>query len=100
MVTSHYLYERKPRRVWAIQWTGRNWPAVQQFLADIVGEDCGPRLEDDGDNVVQFYAWGDDQEVDVGRWIVAYPPEGRDGEILTEREFRGTYRQYQVVPND
>jgi hypothetical protein len=85
---------RRTAPVAAIQWTGSNFPDVERFLIEHLGEDCGPRNEpDEDDNMVQFYAWDDDQEVDPGWWIVIHLNAGRpDGEIMHADEFAAAFR--------
>lgn len=91
------IYRRKAHRVAAIEWTGTNFPEVETFLKEWIGGDCVARNEPDREeingkvyesNIVQFEAWGDDQEVDPGYWIVVYPddPDG-DGEIMLGEQF-------------
>jgi hypothetical protein len=87
-------YTHRPWPVAAIQWTGSNFADIEQFVRDNIGDpdDIGLRNEDDEYNMVQFYAWNDDQEVDPGRWIVVYL--GLDepaGEIMHPDEFRAGY---------
>ncbi|OKI47272.1 hypothetical protein [Micromonospora sp. CB01531] len=99
-MTAQDVYTHRPWKVAAIQWTGDNFPEVERFLIDNVGEDCGPRNEPDEGwphekyayNMVQFYAWNGDQEVDPGMWIVVYL--GLDepaGEIMHADDFRAAY---------
>lgn len=95
-------YIHRAHRVAAIEWTGDNFPEVSAFLVEHLGEECGPRSSRAEDveagivsdyNMVQFEAWGDDQEVDPGHWIVVFPArdEAGDGAIFTVEEFEMDY---------
>lgn len=89
------VYEHKPWRVAAKQWTGTNFAEVRQFVIDWIGpeDETGPRHPDDDPTLFQFYAWGDDQEVDPNWWIVV--PVGGDGlipgELMWPDDFRAAY---------
>jgi hypothetical protein len=99
-------YTHRPWRVAAIEWTGSNFAEVEQFARDYLGEfdDIGLRNEPDAYtrpdgttvtfNMVQFYAWNDDQEVDPGQVIVVPLDAGDDarGEIMSADEFRIAYQ--------
>ncbi len=85
----------------AVQWSGENLKEMKDLLTGIVycddftGEPqvYSSRIEpylfasgsSEGYNIVQFYAWGDDQEVDPGLWVVVY--EDLDGEIMDDEQF-------------
>ncbi len=88
------IYTSKPVRVAAIEWTGANFAEVEAFAVEHIGalDEIGLRNEPDEDyNMVQFYAWGDDQEVDPGRVIVVFIDDEDAGEIMSSREFAETY---------
>ena len=86
------IYTHRPWKVAAILWAGTNFPDVEQFLTANVGENCEPRNESGEYNTVQFYAWGDDQEVDPGRWIVVHlGSNGARGEVMYPDDFRAAY---------
>ena len=86
-------FVHKPWKVAAIQWTGDNFVEVKQFIYDWIGDQdaTGPRADpDDEFRTLQFYAWGDDQEVDPHRWIVVH--QGLDdGEIMYTDQFQAAY---------
>jgi hypothetical protein len=92
-VTETFIH--KPWKVAAIQWTGDNFADVEQFARDWIGDPDEIGLRNDGedneDNVVQFYAWNDDQEVDPERWIVVHQGAEHGGEIMHPDEFRMAY---------
>lgn len=90
------IYTHRPWRVAAIEWTGSNFAEVEQFARDYIGDpynDIGLRNEPDEYNMIQFYAWGDDQEVDPGMVIVVPLDAGDDarGETMRADEFRIAY---------
>jgi len=85
------------RTVRAAQWDGENLEQMKELLQDVVDsnpweglEVCSEYIEAmfgyGGYNMLKFYAWGDDQEVDPGQWVVVY--DDNDGEILTDEEFK------------
>jgi hypothetical protein len=87
-------YVHKPWKVAAIQWTGENFAEVERFARDWIGDpdDIGLRNDRDDDfNMVQFYAWNDDQEVDPERWIVVDREAEDRGEIMHPDDFRIAY---------
>lgn len=88
-------YTHRPWRAAAIKWRGDNFTAIEQFCRDYIGDpdDIGLRNERNEYNMVQFYAWGDDQEVDPGRWIVVDldDPEGTTGQVMFDDDFRIAY---------
>jgi hypothetical protein len=87
-------YVHKPWKVAAIQWTGDNFAAVEQFARDWLGDldEIGLRNDRDDDfNMVQFYAWNDDQEVDPGYWIVVDREAEDRGKIMHADDFRIAY---------
>lgn len=91
-------YVHKTWRVRAIQFTGSNFSDVRDFLIKYLGEECNPRNDFDirspdyMPNMVQFYAWNDDREVDPGMWIVIHRSNNsREGEILCSSEFEDAY---------
>jgi hypothetical protein len=92
----------------ACQWDGVNLDEMKRLLAPYVGSNQwdGPEvysseIEDYFQpgktyNMLQFYAWGDDQEVDPGQWVVIYSDgDGAgDGEVMTDGDFKKMgYRQ-------
>jgi hypothetical protein len=94
-----HLYTHRPLRVAAIEWTGDNFPDVEAFLTGRLTE-SNPRNEPESVpdmpgrtieyNTVQFDAWGDDQEVDPGSFIVIYldsDPDDREGDIVDADTF-------------
>lgn len=89
-------YDFSSRSAFAVRWTGENKDEVKAFFArhvDLFGEDCGPYFSRDDEpkdkyNTVQFEAWGDDQEVDPGKWIVAFPEAPGYGEIVSDEVFQ------------
>ncbi len=94
-------YVHRRDRVAAIQWTVDNFDAVKRFAAENIGDSdeiglrCEPfELHGRVFNVLQFYAWNDDQEVDPGQWIVVHlerDPDVASGEILSSDDFRCSY---------
>ncbi len=91
------VYTHRPWQVAAIRWTGDNFPDVEQFARDYLGDpdDIGLRNEPDEYNMVQFDAWNDDQEVDPGRWIVVDlgNPDNPTGQIMWDDEFHAAYEE-------
>lgn len=87
-------YVHKPWKVAAILWTGENFAEVERFARDWIGDldDIGLRNERDEYNMVQFYAWGDDQDVDPGRWIVVHRDSEDAGEIMYPDDFQASYQ--------
>jgi hypothetical protein len=99
------VYTHRPWQVAAIEWTGDNFAEVEQFAHDYLGgpDEIGLRNEPDEYtrldgtvvrfNTLQFYAWGDDQEVDPGKVIVVPLNAGDDiyGELMTADDFRIAY---------
>lgn len=85
------------RTVQAAQWTGSNLQEMRELLegsventeyvyADKIEAMFGyPEY-----NMLKFEAWGDDQEVDPGNYVVVYD-KGSDGEIMSEAEFISMY---------
>jgi hypothetical protein len=97
-------YTHRPWRVAAIEWTGSNFADVEQFVRDYIGDpgEVGLRNEPWTEtingrhfsyNEIQFYAWGDDQEVDPGKVIVVPLNAGDDarGELMSADDFRIAY---------
>jgi hypothetical protein len=98
-------YTHRPWRVAAIEWTGDNFADVEQFVRDYIGDpnEIGLRNEPDEYvrrdgaivtfNMIRFYAWGDDQEVDPGKVIVVPLDAGDDarGELMSADDFRIAY---------
>jgi hypothetical protein len=88
-------------RVEAAQWIGDNLDEMKELLKPYIeGDEDGPFVYSDyvepyffasskisggGYNMLQFYAWGDDQEVDPGRWVVVYSDD--EGEIMDNEQF-------------
>lgn len=87
-------YTHKPWRVAAITWTGDNFAEVERFARDWIGDldDIGLRNERDEYNMVQFYAWNDDQEVDPGMVIVVDLELEDSGQIVDADAFRIAYQ--------
>lgn len=102
------IYTHKCPDVAAVRWLGDNLDEVSTFLERYTGmepEYLGVRDTKDSFvlrgqtrtyHVLQFYAWGDDQEVDLGRWIVIELDDDieqdgledfSDGKIYTNAEF-------------
>ena len=82
--------------VTAAQWNGKNLSEMKDLLADVVGSNPWDGVEvyvDKVDsyfnrasyNVLKFYAWCNDQEVDPGQWVVVY--SDGEGEIMEDEEF-------------
>lgn len=92
-----YRYQLVPWPVDAIQWTGENRDDIKAFLDYLddpgvhftADEESGERF--DNYNMVLFYAWGDDQEVDPGQWIVVHIGVEDSGEVMQDEEFRLNY---------
>jgi hypothetical protein len=91
------VYTHRPWRVAAIQWTGDNLDQVKEFLRGNVGaeDETGVRTDpEDTGRVLQFYGWGDDQEVDPGRWIVVHLGTVEpSGEVMYPDDFFGGYER-------
>jgi hypothetical protein len=97
---------RFTHRAWevnAVQWTGDNFPEVERFIAENVGNDCGTRCDYDPDykfsyNIVQF-STHEDYEVEEGDWIVVHrPPHDPHIEIMCETLFREAYERAVTPP--
>lgn len=89
-------YIHKPWKVAAIQWKGDNFADIERFARDWIGDldEIGLRNEPDGEyNMVQFYAWNDDQEVDPGMVIVVDREAEDRGEIMDADAFRIAYER-------
>lgn len=87
--------------VTAVQWDGSNLDEIKELLKDVVESNPwdGPEVYIDevepfyttymgrnpGYNMLKFEAWGDDQEVDPGQWVVVYSDDG--GEIMDNEQF-------------
>jgi hypothetical protein len=91
-----YTYTRKVR---AAQWTGENLQEMQELLEGVVespdyvyAEYIEALFGYGGYNMLKFEAWGDDQEVDPGQWVVVYD-QGDDGEVMPEELFDSMYRK-------
>lgn len=93
-------YLHKPWRVHAIQWTGTNRDEIRAFFAEhpeALPGDCGPYFSrddypSDPYNELKFYAWGDDQEVDPGWWVVLhYEASEPHGELMSDDAFTEAY---------
>lgn len=88
----------------AVRWDGENIQQMKWLLKGIVeddldGDPCvyrshvesyfnnysGKTHANPGYYVLQFEAWGDDQEVDPGCWVVVYA-DG-EGEIMDDQQF-------------
>lgn len=90
-------------RAWpvvAVQWTGENKEAVKEFFDRHMPADCGPYFEHEDDahcdpdecyNMVQFEAWGDDQEVDPEMWIVKRLDVEDEGYVMLDSAYREQY---------
>lgn len=91
--------------VLAAQWTGHNLEEMKELLQDVVESNewdgpevyseyiepffihfvGGDKAEESGYNMLKFYAWGDDQEVDPGMWVVVY--SDGEGEVMDDEQF-------------
>ncbi len=85
----------------AVQWTGENIEEMKWLLKGIIeddfdGEPCVYRQYIEpiylaalgyqaGYYLLQFEAWGDDQEVDPGIWVVVY--SDGEGELMDNEQF-------------
>lgn len=85
----------------AVRWDGENIQQMKWLLNGIVEYDINRDpyvyrdyiepyysrvFGDAGDYyVLKFEAWGDDQEVDPGRWVVVY--DDGEGEIMDDEQF-------------
>lgn len=94
---------RRQYEVAAKQWKGDNLPEMIAFLESYTGrmaEELGVHNEEDSYviggvphscNVLLFYAWNDEQEVDRGCWIVIEIDDNgqpaRQGRIYTRVDF-------------
>jgi hypothetical protein len=83
------------------QWKGDNLDEMKRLLAPYVeGDNEGPFVysteiepyflpslnrNGGGYNLLQFEAWGDDQEVDPGMHVVIY--SDGDGEVMSDEQF-------------
>lgn len=104
-MSTNYAYTHKPWPVAGIKWTGHNFPEVEAFVRTYIGPDDETGVRNDPDegwptekfayNTVQFYACGDDQEVDPDGWIVVrtdLPADSR-GRVWTlhDKQFLDEY---------
>lgn len=93
------LYRHKPHEVTAVRWRGDNRAEVEEFLAGVGAKgirfdrDGYPDAED-GWNGVNFMTETDRVFCDEGNWIVAYPPDAHDVDVLEDEEFR---RDFEAV---
>lgn len=85
----------------AVQWTGNNLSEMKDLLKNFVCYNSHDGYEvyveeiepfyttymgkRPGYSMLKFYAWGDDQEVDPGQWVVVY--SDGEGEIMEDEEF-------------
>ncbi len=98
------VFTRRPDPVAAIKWTGLNFPEVEAFFAQHVGdvEQTWLRNEPDEDwtpentprfsyNMVQFYDGSDDRSADPDGWIIVHltmePGDPERIEVLDEARF-------------
>lgn len=83
-------------KVEAGQWTGDNLDEMKALLApyvesnewdgvEVYSTTVEPFFGESAYEVLQFEAWGDDQEVDPGQWVVIY--EDGEGEIMDTDQF-------------
>ena len=96
------------RTVNAVQWNQINLDDLKELLSDIVESNewdgvqvYAEYMEDfflkslnktiGGYYTAKFYAWGDDQEVDPGMWVVVY--DDGDGEIMSDPDFTKRYEK-------
>lgn len=91
------------RSVKAVQWNQKNFDDVVELLTGIVeSDDVGKPLvyaqciEDTFPHyytyyIIQFYAWGNDQEAGPGEWIVVY--DDGDGEVMSDEDFTKQYKK-------
>lgn len=103
------IYTHRPWKVAAVQWTGDNFDKIAEFAREYIGDpdEIGLRNEPWSEtiggrtfssNAVQFYAWGDDQEVDPGWWIVVdVDTDDRNGSTMDEDDFRIAYQMAAVA---
>ena len=101
-----YVYTRNVR---AAKWTGNNLDEMKELLKDVVdsNEFDGPEVYSDyveamfirslgenigGYNMLIFYAWGRDNEVDPDPWVVVYD-NGEDGQIMNDTIFNNTFKK-------
>lgn len=83
----------------AVQWTGDNVEAVKELFARHMPDDCAPYfsanadVDDWGHSIVQFEAWGDDQEVDPGMWIVVRLGLEDEGYVMRDYDYKRQYDQ-------
>ncbi len=80
----------------AAQWDGNNLDEMKDLLKDIVEYNPWDGVEVYSDEVesyfgrdsysmLKFEAWGDDQEVDPGQWVVVY--SDGEGEVMDNEDF-------------
>jgi hypothetical protein len=84
-----HVFFTRPRKVYAVQWTGRNFEEIDQFVRDHcnkpghhdawVNENCYS-------DTLSLGAWGKEFVIFKHSWIVAHSWDNQ-GDVVTDSEF-------------
>lgn len=86
VVEADYRYETIPLPAHCIQWRGNNYRELVQFLMRFVGSPSSIGLQHSSGGMVRFRAWGDDQVVEPGDWVLVDERDPDDNSMIIDND--------------